>query len=314
MNSSSNREHHPDDDADVDRQAAEWFALLLDDGATPTERANFRLWLERNPANATAYVELERLWLGASALPEAARPTSQTRRKILRSGGALAVLTIVGAGSAIYLRSSGADYQTGIGETARFTLPDGSIAELSTASAISLNFTAGQRQVILQQGEAFFTVAPDVSRPFIVDCGQLRSIAIGTQFSVGMHDDGIVVGVVEHTVRVSSPTQEQDVQEGQSVLFANGKLSLPTQTDVGTQVSWRDGKLVFISTPFEDVVAKLSRWRRGKMIVMDKALARRPVSIIVDVRRAGLILENLEHGLPIRIARYSPWLSLIYSQ
>ncbi|TNM61576.1 FecR family protein [Aliirhizobium smilacinae] len=314
MSGSSNREHDPDDGADVDRQAAEWFALLLDDGATPTDRANFRAWLERNPAHATAYAELERLWLGASALPEVARPTSQTRRKILRSGGAFAVLTIAGAGSAIYLRSSGADYQTGIGETARFTLSDGSLAELSTASAISLNFTAGQRQVILQQGEAFFTVAPDVSRPFIVDCGQLRSIALGTQFSVGMHDDGIVVGVVEHTVRVSSPTQEQDVQEGQSVLFANGKLSLPTQTDVGTQVSWRDGKLVFISTPFEDVVAKLSRWRRGKMIVMDKGLARRPVSIIVDVHRAGLILENLEHGLPIRIARYSPWLSLIYSQ
>lgn len=314
MNSSSNREHGPDDDADVDRQAAEWFALLLDDGATPTDRAKFRSWLERNPAHVTAYAELERLWLGASALPEVARPSSQTRRKILKSGGALAVLTIAGAGSAIYLRSSGADYQTEIGETARFTLPDGSIAELSTASAISLNFTAGQRQVILQQGEAFFTVAPDVSRPFVVHCGQLRSIALGTQFSVGMHDDGITVGVVEHTVRVSSPTQEQDVQEGQSVLFANGKLSVPARTDVGTQVSWRDGKLVFISTPFEDVVAKLSRWRRGKMIVMDKTLARRPVSIIVDVRRAGLILENLEHGLPIRIARYSPWLSLIYSR
>lgn len=207
MSGSSNREHDPDDGADVDRQAAEWFALLLDDGATPTDRANFRAWLERNPAHATAYAELERLWLGASALPEVARPTSQTRRKILRSGGAFAVLTIAGAGSAIYLRSSGADYQTGIGETARFALPDGSLAELSTASAISLNFTAGQRQVILQQGEAFFTVAPDVSRPFIVDCGQLRSIALGTQFSVGMHDDGIVVGVVEHTVRVSSPTQ-----------------------------------------------------------------------------------------------------------
>lgn len=313
MNSSSNREHDPDDGVDVERQAAEWFALLLDDGATPKDRAHFRSWLERNPAHATAYAELERLWLGASALPEIGCPASQTRRKILKSGGALAVL-IAGAGSAIYLRSSAADYQTGIGETARFALPDGSIAELSTASAISLNFTAGQRQVILQQGEAFFTVAPDVSRPFIVDCGQLRSIALGTQFSVGMHDDGITVVVVEHTVRVSSPTQEQDVQEGQSVLFANGKLSVPARTDVGTQVSWRDGKLVFISTPFEDVVAKLSRWRRGKMIVMDKTLARRPVSIIVDVRRAGLILENLEHGLPIRIARYSPWLSLIYSR
>ena len=48
------------------------------------------------------------------------------------------------------------------------------------------------------------------------------------------------------------------------------------------------------------------------MIVMDSALARRPVTVIVDVRRAGNILETLEHGLPIRVDTYSPWLALIY--
>ena len=314
MDDLSNREHCPDDDAGVDRQAAEWFALLLDDGATPIDRANFRAWLERDPAHAAAYAELERLWLGASALPEATRPASQSRRKVLKSGGALAVLATGGVASAVYLRPAAADYRTGVGETARFILPDRSIAELSTASAISLNFASGQRRVILQEGEAFFTVAPETGRPFVVDCGELTSKALGTQFSVGTHDGNIAVSVAQHTVRVSSPRQAQDVREGQSVLYANGLLSVPIQTDVGRQVSWRDGKLVFISTPFKDVVATLARWRRGKMIVMDSALARRPVSIIVDVRRAGRILENLEHGLPIRIASYSPWLTLIYPQ
>lgn len=314
MDDLSNREHCPDDDAGVDRQAAEWFALLLDDGATPIDRANFRAWLERDPAHAAAYAELERLWLGASALPEATRPASQSRRKVLKSGGALAVLATGGVASAVYLRPAAADYRTGVGETARFILPDRSIAELSTASAISLNFASGQRRVILQEGEAFFTVAPETGRPFVVDCGELTSKALGTQFSVGTHDGNIAVSVAQHTVRVSSPRQAQDVREGQSVLYANGLLSVPIQTDVGRQVSWRDGKLVFISTPFKDVVATLTRWRRGKMIVMDSALARRPVSIIVDVRRAGRILENLEHGLPIRIASYSPWLTLIYPQ
>jgi transmembrane sensor len=314
MESVSTRENCPGDEADIDRRAAEWFALLLDDGATPTDRANFRSWLEQSPDHATAYAELERLWLGASALPEAASPASHMRRKILKSGGAFAILATAGAASAIYLRPAAADYRTGVGETARFTLPDGSIAELSTASAISLHFTEGQRQVTLQDGEAFFTVAPDAGRPFVVLCKALKSTALGTQFSVGMHEEGIVVSVVQHAVRVASPSQEQDVEEGQSVLFAHDRLSAPARTDVDTQLSWRDGKLVFISTPFDEVVAALSRWRHGKMIVMDKALANRPVSIIVDVRRAGRILENLEHGLPIRIASYSPWLTLIYPQ
>ncbi|TWF59168.1 FecR family protein [Neorhizobium alkalisoli] len=313
MHDTSHNEHCPADTV-VSRQAEEWFALLLDDGATANDRAEFRAWLQRSPEHVAAYSELERLWLGAAALPEVLPNPSLTRRKVLKSGGALIVLTAAGLGSAIYLRSTAADYRTGVGETARFTLPDGSIVELSTATAISLDFTTNQRRVVLQEGEAFFIVAPDASRPFVVACKQLRSTALGTQFSVGMHENGIVVAVTEHTVRVSSPTEEQDVQEGQSVLFANDRLSVPARMDVDTQLSWRDGKLVFISTPFEDIVATLSRWRRGKMIVMDKTLARRPVSIIVDVRRAGRILENLEDGLPIRIASYSPWLTLIYPQ
>jgi len=313
MHDTSHNEHCPADTG-VSRQAEEWFALLLDDGATANDRVEFRSWLERSPENVAAYSELERLWLGAAALPEVLPNAALTRRKLLKSGGALAVLATAGLGSAIYLKSAAADYRTGVGETARFTLPDGSIAELSTGTAISLDFTSNRRRVLLHEGEAFFIVTADASRQFVVDCKQLRSTALGTQFSVGMQEDRIIVAVTEHTVRVSSPTQKQDVREGQSVFFSNDRLSAPALMDVDTQLSWRDGKLVFISTPFEDIVASLSRWRPGKIIVMDKTLGRRPVSIIVDVRRAGRILENLEHGLPIRIASYSPWLTLIYPQ
>ncbi len=313
MQNHSLREHCRDDQPDIARQAAEWFALLLDEGASPTDRANFRAWLEQSPSHAKAYAELERLWLGASALPEISPTSSLTRRTVLKSGGALLILAGAGLGTRAYLQAE-ADHRTGVGETARYALPDGSVVELSTASAISVNFTADGRHIILHQGEGFFTVAPDPGRPFVVSSGVLNSTALGTQFSVAMRENGVTVSVVEHSVRVSAPDQEQDVHEGQSVVFANDRLSLPQSADVETQLSWRDGKLVFISTPFEDIVTTLSNWRRGKMIVMDNALARRPVSIIVDVRRAGSILDNLENGLPIRIASYSPLLTLIYSK
>lgn len=128
-----------------------------------------------------AYAELERLWLGASALPEVSSPASVRRRKILKSGGALAILTAAGLGTHAYLRQQ-TDYRTGVGETARFSLPDGSVAELSTASAISLNFTAGQRHVILQQGEAFFTVARTLLDRSLLIVSEL-ALALSTQFS-----------------------------------------------------------------------------------------------------------------------------------
>ncbi len=298
--------------SDASRSATEWFARLLDESATPNDLANFRAWLEADPSNAAAYADLERLWLGAGMVPDKSEAARVSRRTLLKTGSALVVVASSALATAAYMRPIPADFRTGKGETRTVTLPDGSTAELSTASAISLGYTATQRVITLVDGEAFFTVARDSFRPFIVKAGTLDTTALGTQFSVSSEDDRIVVAVAEHSVRVSSPSEAIEVREGQSVVFANDRISTPSETDIGRKLSWRDGKLIFISTPLEDAVRSLSKWRRGKMIVMDSALARRPVTVIVDVRRAGNILETLEHGLPIRVDTYSPWLALIY--
>ncbi|MBO9126620.1 MULTISPECIES: FecR family protein [unclassified Rhizobium] len=297
---------------DVSRSAAEWFARLLDDGATPNDLADFRAWLQADPSHAAAYADIERLWLGAGMVPDKSGSERLSRRKLLKSGGALVVVASSALATAAYMRPLPADFRTGKGETRTVTLPDGSTAELSTASAISLTYTATQRAVTLVEGEAFFTVASESSRPFVVNAGPLKTVALGTQFSVSEEDDRIIVAVAEHSVHVSSPFEATEVQAGQSVVFANDRISKPSDTDIGSRLSWRDGKLVFISTPLEDAVHALSKWRRGKMIVMDSALARRPITLIVDVRRAGNILQTLQHGLPIRVDTYSPWLALIY--
>ncbi|MDM9645697.1 FecR family protein [Rhizobium sp. S163] len=308
----TSQEPQPQSPRDASRSAAEWFAHLLDDSATPNDLADFRAWLQADPSHAAAYADIERLWLGAGMVPDKSEPTRLSRRKLLKTGSAFVVVASSALATAAYLRPLPADFRTGTGETRTVTLPDGSTAELSTASAISLAYTMTQRVVTLVEGEVFFTVAKDSSRPFVVNAGPLKTVALGTQFSVSAEDDRIVVAVAEHSVRVSSPFEAIDVQEGQSVVFSNDRISTPSETDVGSRLSWRDGKLVFISTPLEDAVRALSKWRRGKMIVMDAALARRPVTLIVDVRRAGSILQTLENGLPIRVATYSPWLTLIY--
>jgi transmembrane sensor len=87
---------------------------------------------------------------------------------------------------------------------------------------------------------------------------------------------------------------------------------VPVKADVETQLSWRSGKLVFLSTPFRDVVSSLSRWRTGKIIVMDERLAQSRVTIIVDVKRSDTTLDTLALGLPIKVQTLSPWLTFIY--
>jgi len=295
----------------ISREAAEWFALLLDGQERETDRQRFRKWLLADERHAGAYAELERLWSGAGMVQNRPTTSNPSRRTALKTGGVAVLLLAAGYGS---FRMSGpsADYSTGTGETATFTLPDGSTAMLSTRSALSIDFSPGHRRVVLERGEAFFDVAPDPRRPFTVDAADLSATALGTAYSVGFRDDGIEVTVTKHAVNVSNGKSSQRLGEGETLIYRNGGLSRPVATDVETQLSWRTGKLVFLSTPLRDVVTSLSRWRTGKIVIMDDRLARSPVTIIVDVKRSGAILDTLALGLPITIRNLSPWLTLIY--
>jgi len=302
------RKHSEDE---ISRRAAEWFALLLDGGETASDRQALREWLLADERHAKAYADLERLWSGAGIVHDLGKAPSSSRRTVLKTGGAAVVLAGAVWGG-MRLLGPAATYSTGTGETAAVTLPDGSTATLSTRTALTLDFDAGRRRVVLEKGEAFFEVAPDASRPFVVEAADLFSTALGTAFSVGFQEGGIAVTVTEHAVSVSTGDKFQRVEQGESLLYRNGRLSIPLKADVETQLSWRSGKLVFLSTPFQDVISSLSRWRTGRIIVMDERLARSPVTIIVDVKRSDTILDTLALGLPIRVQNLSPWLTFIY--
>ncbi len=299
-------------DEEISREAAEWFARLLDESeGTATRHQRFRAWLQEDVRHAKAYAELERLWSGAGMVQDHSKAGGLSRRTVLKAGGTAVVLLAAGfAGTGLLLPAG--DYNTHTGEIAKVTFPDGSTAVLSTRTALSLDFTADRRQVTLHRGEAFFEVAPDAARPFSVEASDLSATALGTAYSVGFRDDGIDVTVARHAVRVSTGDTSQQLGEGESLLYRSGVLSSPVETDVDTRLSWRNGKLIFLSTPLEQVVASLSRWRTGKIVVMNERLARSPVTIIVDVKRSDTIIDTLALGLPITVQRLSPWLTFIY--
>ncbi|WP_105383108.1 FecR family protein [Neorhizobium alkalisoli] len=302
---------HQRTDDQISREAAEWFALLLDGREKPSDRQRFRDWLLTDDRNARAYAELEQLWSGAGMVRDRMAEANPSRRTALKTGGAAIVLLAAGyAGTRLF--GSSADYRTGTGETATVTLPDGSTAQLSTRTAFSIDFAPGRRRVVIERGEVFFDVAPDSRRPFTVEAADLNATALGTAYSVGFLNDGIEVTVAKHAVSVSTGGTSQRLVEGDTVIYRNGRLSVPVKTDVEQQLSWRNGKLVFLSTPLANVVSSLSRWRTGKIVIMDDELARRPVTIIVDVKRSGTILDTLALGLPITVRNLSPWLTLIY--
>jgi len=102
--------------------------------------------------------------------------------------------------------------ETAVGAFQKFDLPDGSVAQLNTDSAIDTDFTATERRVRVVRGEVFFNVTKDPARPFIVVSGPVAVRAVGTAFNVRQRAAAVEVLVTEGRVRVD------DVRLGQSLL------------------------------------------------------------------------------------------------
>jgi transmembrane sensor len=96
-------------------------------------------------------------------------------------------------------------YSTAPGERKEFTLRDGSRVTLDADSALNVDFTPSGRSLNLARGEAFFQVAKDPARPFVVSASGTQVRAIGTEFDVRIADRRMVVAVVEGAVQLTSP-------------------------------------------------------------------------------------------------------------
>jgi transmembrane sensor len=213
-------------------------------------------------------------------------------------------------------------YQTGVGQRATVTLPDGTMVTLNTDSRVRTRGSAERRLVYLDRGQAFFKVAHDKAHPFVVTAAGRTITALGTAFDVRV-DDGktLKVTLVEGRVRVEAPPRPAVPQRvgkatvvklpaapGQATEMVAGteldarddaKWDL-ARADVRRETSWTTGQLVFYATPLRQVVAELNRYSEKKIVVDDGAFADRPIS---GTFRAGDV-ETFARGLETyRMAR-----------
>lgn len=295
------------------REATRWFVALHEDPADTSQRAAFEIWRNANPKNREAYDRLQRLWGASGHLPSLAHPeTGHDRRAVLRGVGGMALAGVVLAGTGRILAGPHpfADYTTGVGERRTVALGDGSSVELSTNSAISIVFTDHERRIQLHDGEAWFRVARDPARPFVVESGGGATTALGTAFAVARHGSDALVTVTEHSVRVSASGRTTDVHEGQSCRYGSDGPTTPVASDTSA-LAWRQGRLVFISRPLAKVVAELDRWRSGNTWIMDDKLATQRVTLMIDTSEVDNALIRLGGSLPMRIIQVTPLLTIV---
>ena len=314
-----------------------WLVTLNSGQASAQEHDGFARWLDADPRHRAAWEQLHAPLQqmlaplrgdAAPAMPGAgrtmgealARAEARARRRRALLRGALG-LGGVAAGAALLaerhapLAQWSADLRTGTGERRGFTLPDGSTVTLDARSAADLDFRPGRRTVTLRQGALLAHAAPQppgVQAPaFIVRTAHGQVRALGTRFIVRQHADDSLVGMLEHSVEITTASgQRQTLHEGRSARWSPTAIT-PDPIAPGTAAAWRHGLFEAHDQPLGDVVQALRAYRRGFIRIAPRAAALRVYGsyALDDTDRA---LAALAETLPIEVRVYQRgWLVMI---
>lgn len=192
-----------------------------------------------------------------------------------------AAVLVVALGTVAYLWPRGDLYRTTVGAVAAIPMSDGSKVTLNTNSQIRIAITERERRVHLGRGEAFFEVAKDPSRPFVVVAGDCKVVAVGTKFSVWREAGEVRVAVTEGRVRVersdgdASPQTADEVTAG-SIAHAGDAGVLVQRKhlrEVEEDLSWLRGFLFFHDVPLAEAVAEFNRYNRVRIVIASPNIA-----------------------------------------
>ncbi len=164
--------------------------------------------------------------------------------------------------------------QNPAGQKSKIFLPDGSVVWLNAASTLRYaeNFSDSNRYITLE-GEAFFEVEKDTKRPFIVDCRQIITTALGTKFNINGFDENVVnIGLVKGSIIVNTEqlvnNQGKLLKPGEYSVFDNAGENLENGNfDAANIAAWKEGILIFNDATFDEVKEKLEIWFGTEIII-----------------------------------------------
>ena len=332
----------PDHQRDqIDSIAADWAARLGDGPLSDAERSALDAWLAESPAYAAAFDEARSAWAKMDALREAPgdllgdrvskassaprRARISRRRSAWVRAGALAASLVLAVGIGRFWLGDPrillfADYRTDPGERTVVTLPDSSTVELGPASAVDLQYGDGERRIELLTGVAYFAPTPTDGaeyRPFVVKTASGSARALGTEFMVRHVGEAVEVVVAEHEVEVAFDSNAQRnesviVSPGWAIRYDESGLGAVSSVNLDHVLAWRRGRLIFDRVPLGDVVAELNRYRHGRIVVADPALASRRVSGVFDTSSPEAVLAAVVRELDITAVSLPPLVTVLY--
>lgn len=314
--------HHEKSDPAADEQAALWAAKLDGSVLSAAERTALDAWLAAAPAHRAllaGYCQFsadleQQLPLLAGIQDSTAETnreftTARPRPWLSRPMWVGAMLTAAAAAVAIALwpgrdLAQSENLATPIGQRRTIALADGSHVELNAQTNLQISFDRDARHARLAAGQAFFRVAKDPARPFVVEtpAGSVR--VTGTQFEVVCPAAStFAVTVLEGSVQVrpgGAGGEPHSLSAGDR--FADGRVVALSPTELAAALAWRDGFVVFKDAPLHEALAYFARYY-GRNISATPDAAELRLTARVSVDDLDDFLASLEQILPVRVTR-----------
>lgn len=163
------------------------------------------------------------------------------------------------------------------GQKANVVLPDGSKVWVNSDSKLSYGNRFNQKERVLSlEGEAYFEVAPDKDRPFIVETNEMAVRALGTSFNVKSYDDEKDASTVLMTGKVEVTTNSEclTLTPNEKIIFnrLTGHMEKSSVDNASDYINWKDNALTFNGETFENIVHTLERYYNTRILFESESL------------------------------------------
>lgn len=308
------------------KQALKWLQAVHADDMPEDQLMAYVTWMEADPRNAAEFHRLDQAWIVADVAD------GHIRDRAVQSawsdvmgfswlkpgsrfgwGPAVAVacsivLIAVFVFSGVFTPTQQLTIVTAVGEQRDVELPDGTTLSLNTESELIVDYSRDVRTVRLVQGQAFFNVASNPGRPFIVQLNEGNVEVVGTTFDVLKKPDGFSVTVLEGRVAVS-PGQAVAPNGNIKTLILKGNqrtdVSLreasleAVSVDAEAATSWQAGQLVFRGAPLSEVLSELGRYTEQDLRLADAEMETIEFTGVLKIEDASLMATRLARLLSL---------------
>jgi transmembrane sensor len=295
---------------------------------TEQEREDVEKWISASPDNRKEYEKLARTWDSLGAIEpgheiniekewryhqkligsKIGKTRVLTLQNFLRV--AAAIIILFGTGLLLRYQLTTESLRTQHAETLQKLLPDGTSVTLNAGSKLryARNFLNEERRVVLQ-GEAYFEVKRDSTRPFIITLGEAEIKVLGTAFNVKAYKNS---GKIEVTVTEGRVSLYEKNQELKQVIAGKGekaeylrteKLVKKVENKNRNFLAWKTRILEFEDDRLSDVVEILEQVYHRQIRLKNEKIGACRLNTRFEGKDLNMVLEVISSTLELSIVK-----------